>query len=131
DVIIYPHIGGNAQGQVNGIPKGAGAPLPYKKTEATPNLGALDQSDDIRGGMGLEGLMELYKFVNEGGTLITEGSTSTIFPEYNLTNGISVENPAQLFARGTILRGVITDPKSPLVYGYEGTTLPVYFSQSP
>jgi zinc carboxypeptidase len=131
DVIIFPHVGGNAQGQVNGIPKGAGAPLPYKKTEATPNLGALDQSDDIRGGMGLEGLTELYKFVQEGGTLITEGSTATIFPDYNLTSGITVENPAGLFARGSILRGLVTDPKSPLVYGYEGTSLPVYFSQSP
>ncbi|HEY9383859.1 MAG TPA: M14 family zinc carboxypeptidase [Gemmatimonadales bacterium] len=131
DVIIFPHVGGNAQGQVNGIPKAGGSPLPYKKTDATPNLGALDQSDDIRGGMGLEGLMELYKFVQEGGTLITEGSTATIFPEYNLTPGITVENPTGLFARGTILRGVITDTKSPLAYGYEGTQLPIYFSQSP
>ncbi|HEV8598947.1 MAG TPA: M14 family zinc carboxypeptidase [Gemmatimonadales bacterium] len=131
DVIIFPHVGGNAQGQVNGIPKGAGAPLPYKKTEATPNLGALDQSDDIRGGMGLEGLMELYRFVQEGGTLITEGSTATIFPEYNLTSGVTVENPSGLFARGSILRGMVTDPKSPLAYGFEGTSLPVYFSQSP
>jgi len=131
DVIVFPHVGGNAQGQVNGIPKAGGAPLPYKKTDATPNLGALDQSDDIRGGMGLEGLMELYKFVQDGGTLITEGSTATIFPEYNLTSGITVENPSGLFARGTILRGVITDPKSPLAYGYDGTQLPIYFSQSP
>ena len=45
-------------------------PLPYKKTSATPNLGALDSSDDIRGGMGIEGLAELSKFVREGGTLI-------------------------------------------------------------
>ena len=37
--------------------------------------------------------MELYKFVQEGGTLITEGSTATIFPEYNLTSGITVESP--------------------------------------
>ncbi|HEV8151086.1 MAG TPA: M14 family zinc carboxypeptidase [Gemmatimonadales bacterium] len=131
DVIIFPHVGGNAQSQVNGIPKAGGAPLPYKKSEATPNLGALDQSDDIRGGMGLEGLLELYKFVQEGGTLITEGSTATIFPEYNFTTGITVENPPQLFARGTILRGIIADPKSPLAYGYEGTSLPIYFSQSP
>jgi hypothetical protein len=36
-----------------------------------------------------------------------------------------------LFARGTILRGVITDKKSPLVYGYVQTDLPVYFSQAP
>src|SRR4029453_16856957 len=112
DVIIFPHVGGNAQGQVNGIPKGGGAPLPYKKTDATPNLGALDQSDDIRGGMGLEGLAELKKFVEQGGTLIVEGSTATIFPEYGLTNGVTVEEPAQLFARGTILRGIVSDRKS-------------------
>ena len=131
DVIVFPHVGGNAQSQVNGIPKGGGAPLPYKKTDATPSFGALDQSDDIRGGMGFEGLMELYKFVQEGGTLITEGSTATIFPEYNLTNGISVESPSGLFVRGSILRGIVTDPKSPLAYGYEGTQIPVYFSQAP
>ncbi len=131
DVVIFPHVGGNAQGQVNGISKGAGAPLPYRKSQATPNLGALDQSDDIRGGMGLEGLMELYKFVSEGGTLITEGSTATIFPEYNLTSGVTVETPSGLFARGTLLRGMIVDKKSPLAYGYEGSQLPVYFSQNP
>ncbi len=131
DVIVYPHVGGNAQSQVNGIPKTGTTPLPYKKTDATPNLGGIDQSDDIRGGMGLEGLMELYKFVEAGGTLITEGSTATIFPEYNLTTGLTVETPTQLFARGTLLRGMIVDRKSPLVYGYEGSQLPVYFSQNP
>jgi hypothetical protein len=131
DVIIFPHVGGNAQSQVTGIPKGGGAALPYKKTDATPNLGALDQSDDIRGGMGLEGLMELHKFVTEGGTLITEGGTSTIFPEYNLTSGIAVETPSDLFVRGSILRGIVTDSRSPLAYGHEGRQIPVYFSQSP
>ncbi len=59
-------------------------PLPYRKTDETPNLGFLDSSDDIRGGMGLEGLAELAKFVREGGTLITEGSTAAIFPDYGL-----------------------------------------------
>jgi hypothetical protein len=131
DVIIFPHVGGTAQSQVAGTPKTGSLPLPYKKTEATPNLGYMDQSDDIRGGMGIEGLMNLYKFVEEGGTLITEGSTSTIFPEYNLTPGITIETPPELFARGTILRGIISDKKSPLVYGYEGTQLPVYFNQAP
>jgi hypothetical protein len=116
---------------VAGTPKTGTLPLPYKKSDATPNLGYMDQSDDIRGGMGIEGLMNLYKFVEEGGTLITEGATSQIFPEYNLTSGITVETPADLFARGSILRGIISDKKSPLVYGYEGTQLPVYFSQTP
>ena len=131
DVIIFPHVGGTAQSQVAGTPKTGTLPLPYKKTDATPNLGYMDQSDDIRGGMGIEGLMNLYKFVEEGGTLITEGSTATIFPEYNLTTGVTVETPTELFARGSILRGIISDKKSPLVYGYEGTQLPVYFNQSP
>ena len=131
DVIIFPHVGGTAQSQVVGTPKTGTLPLPYKKSDATPNLGYMDQSDDIRGGMGLEGLMNLYKFVEEGGTLITEGSTATIFPEYNLSPGITIETPTELFARGTILRGIISDKKSPLVYGYDGTQLPVYFNQAP
>jgi hypothetical protein len=131
DVIIFPHIGGNAQGQVNGIPRNGKAPLPYRKTAQTPNLGAQDQSDDIRGGMGVEGLFELYKFVQQGGTLLTEGSTATIFPEYGFTNGITIESSAQLFARGSIMRGRIADKKSPIVYGYEGDQLPIYFNQDP
>jgi hypothetical protein len=132
DVIIFPHVGGNAQSQVNGIAMNpAQPPLPYKKTEATPNLGALDQSDDIRGGMGIEGLTELAKFVKEGGTLLVEGSTTVIFPEYGLTTGITIEEPSTLFARGSVYRGMITDKKSPIAYGYEGTQLPVYFNQAP
>jgi hypothetical protein len=130
DVIIYPHVGGSAQAQVNGIPKTGSTPLPYKKTADTPNLGAVDEADDIRGGMGWEGLMELVKFVREGGTLITEGATSTIFPEYNVTSGISIESPDGLFVRGSVMRGVVSDRRSPIAYGYDAQ-VPVYFSQDP
>src|SRR5262249_51055104 len=104
---------------------------PYKKTESTPNLGYVDQSDDIRGGMGVEGLVELVRFVRDGGTLITEGSTATIFPEYGLTTGVTVEEPAQLFVRGSLVRGKFTDMKSPIAYGYGSAEVPVYFNQSP
>ena len=131
DVIIFPHVGGTAQSQVNGMPVTGGAPLPYKKTAESPNLAFVDSSEDIRGGMGLQGLLELAKFVQDGGTLITEGSTTTIFPEYAIGNGVTVENPARLFVRGSILRGKITDRKSPIAYGYDQTDLPVYFSQGP
>jgi hypothetical protein len=130
DVIVYPHVGGTAQSQVNGIPKSAGAPLPYRKTADTPNLGRIDEADDIRGGMGWEGLMELVKFVREGGTLITEGATSTIFPEYNISNGVTVESPPGLFVRGSVMRGVFADRRSPIAYGYDAQ-VPVYFNQDP
>ncbi|MBI3569029.1 MAG: hypothetical protein HY084_12605 [Gemmatimonadetes bacterium] len=131
DVIIYPHVSGNAQSMVSGVPMTPGPAIPYKKSEKFPALGYPDSTDDIRGGMGIEGLMNLYHFVQDGGTLITEGATATLFPEYNLTPGVTVENPAGLFARGTILRGIIADAKSPLVYGIGATQIPVYFSQAP
>jgi hypothetical protein len=131
DVLIFPHVGGSAVSQVNGMPKVGNSPLPYKKTAESPNLGYVDQSDDIRGGMGVEGLVELVKFVQDGGTLITEGSTAIIFPEYGITTGVTVEEPAALFVRGSILRSKITDMKSPIAYGYGSTDLPVYFNQSP
>ncbi len=132
DVIILPSIGGSAISQVNGIPKNDNQPaLPYQKTERTPNLGANDSSDDIRGGMGMDGLLELARFVQAGGTLIVEGSTATIFPAYGLTTGVTVEEPQALFARGSVMRGMISDKKSPIVYGYDGSQLPIYFNQSP
>jgi hypothetical protein len=130
DVIVFPHIGGNAQSQVAGIARTGKMALPYKKTTETPNLGGIDEADDIRGGMGWEGLMELVKFVQAGGTLLVEGSTSTIFPEYNVTSGITVESPEGLFARGSVMRGVVADRRSPIAYGFDAQ-LPVYFNQDP
>jgi hypothetical protein len=131
DVIVYPHVGGTPQAMINGIPMTGEHPVPYRKSELTPNLGTLDESDDIRGGMGMEGLMALVAFVQQGGTLIVEGATSTIFPEYGITSGITVESSDRLFARGSIMRGMIADRTSPIVYGYEGEALPIYFNQNP
>ncbi len=129
DVIIFPHVGGTPESQVNGV-QGA-EPIPYKKTELTPNLGVQDSSDDIRGGMGFEGLINLMKFVQEGGLLITEGSTSTIFPEYKLISGVTVEEPTGLFARGVVMKAQFADRKSPIAYGYDSDNLAVYFSSGP
>ncbi len=130
DVIIFPHVGGTAQSQVAGLPM-TGDPIPYKKTDLTPNLGVQDSADDIRGGMGFEGLVNLMKFVEEGGLLITEGSTSLIFPEYNLLPGVTIEEPEGLFARGIVVKGVFADRTSPIAYGYDSENLPVYFSSGP
>ncbi len=129
DVIIFPHVGGTAESQVNGV-QGA-EPIPYKKTELTPNLGVQDSSDDIRGGMGFEGLINLMKFVQEGGLLITEGATSVIFPDYKLVSGVAVEQPTGLFARGVVMKAQFADRNSPIAYGYDSDNLAVYFSSGP
>jgi len=127
DVIVYPHVGGDALSQIEGIEMEGTLPLPYRKTEETPNFGYMDESDDIRGGMGLEGLMELAAFVREGGTLLVEGSTTSILPEFGITSGVNVEDPDGLVAPGSIHRGMITDRSSPIAYGYEGDQVPVYY----
>ena len=46
DVLIFPHVGGSAVSQVNGMPKTGNTPLPYRKTAETPNLGSEDETDD-------------------------------------------------------------------------------------
>ncbi|MGD2046304.1 MAG: M14 family zinc carboxypeptidase [Gemmatimonadota bacterium] len=127
DVIIYPHVGGSAQAHLDGFPMDGELPLPYQRTDSTPNLGGIDESEDIRGGMGLQGLLALEEFVREGGLLLTEGSTASVFPEFGLTPGVATEDPDALVAPGSIDRGVIVDPASPLAYGYEGVQLPVFY----
>jgi hypothetical protein len=127
DVIVYPHVGGSAQAHLDGFPMSGELPLPYQRTDSTPNLGGIDESADIRGGMGLEGLVELARFVREGGTLIVEGSTASIFPEFGLTPGVTVEDPDGLVAPGSIHRGIIVDAASPLAYGFDGVQLPVFY----
>ena len=67
DVILFPPVG-RASGQqiVTGLPM-YGNPLPWKTTELTPNIGKIDSTDDMRPGMGWQGLANLQKFVRDGG----------------------------------------------------------------
>ncbi|HEY9229813.1 MAG TPA: M14 family zinc carboxypeptidase, partial [Gemmatimonadaceae bacterium] len=119
DVIVYPHGGSGVGGGGGGRGGAANDPVPYKSTKEFPSLGFPDSTDDVRGALGEEGMKSLYAFIQKGGTLITEGNTSGILPDMNLTTGVKTEPAAGLFARGTILRGIIADAKSPLVYGYQ------------
>jgi hypothetical protein len=130
DVIVFPHAGGSGPAIVNGGVQGA-EPIPYTKSDDTPNLGVEDSTDDMRGSIGIEGVMELYKFVQQGGVLITEGGTATIFPEYNLTPGVTVEQADGLYVRGSVLKTILGDKTSPILYGYDQNALAVYFNQSP
>ncbi|MDO6416788.1 M14 family zinc carboxypeptidase [Sphingomonas sp. BIUV-7] len=131
DVLIYPTVANSGREQFVGVEKNGKDPIPYKKTAMTPNLGAIDSADDIRGGVGGAGLEALRTFVQEGGTLIADGSTVEMLSGYGYTQGVNVVQPSELYSKGSIMRGMITDQTSPIVYGYEGKQLPIYFSQSP
>ena len=131
DVIIYPNVGSTAQDQITGVAMNGTKPIPYKKTALTPHLGALDSADDIRGGLGADGLAELKKFVEQGGTLIGDGSTVEMLAQYGIAAGVSVAETPKLYTKGAVMRGVFKDKASPLAYGYAGGEMPVYFSQAP
>jgi len=129
DVILFPPTGGNNASQeiVNGLPPGP--PLPWKKTELTPNL-TVDQTDDMRPGLGLTGVENLTKFVEDGGLLITSRDTSVWAVEYGLARWVRVVAPQKLRAPGTILSASVAEKSSPIVTGYD-ETIPLYFSNAP
>jgi Zinc carboxypeptidase len=131
DVIIYPTVGSSARDQVVGVAMNGDVAIPYKKSELTPNLGVLDSADDIRGGLGADGLAELQKFVKAGGTLIGDGSTVDMLANYGVAAGVTTAVPPELYTKGALMRGVFTDQASPIAYGYVGKELPIYFADTP
>ncbi len=130
DVIIFPPLGGSAQQIVNGIPM-RGEAIPWKKSELTPNLGnSPDQTDDMRGGMGMAGIMNLQKFVEAGGLFVVVTNNARIPIDYGMISGVSIQEPRQLQARGSVFTAQFSDRKSPIAYGYD-ETVPIYFNQAP
>ena len=130
DVILFAPTGGaNSSTEiVNGLPPGP--PLPWRKTELTPNLGGTDETDDMRPGLGLSGVDHLTRFVEDGGLLITARDTSIWAVQYGLARWVRVIEPQKLRAPGTILLASITDKKSPIAAGYDDT-MPVYYAGAP
>lgn len=127
DVILFPPAGGSSQSIVNGIPM-LGDPIPWKPSEAMPNLGGPAQTDDIRGGIELQGVLNIQKFVNAGGLFIFVGNTCRIPIDYGIVNGVSVFTPNLLNAPGGVyLTEKVTD--SPVLKGY-GDTLGTYFNMN-
>ena len=65
NVIVMPHQGTGGKSIVYELPK-LSKPLPYKKSDQFKSFGNYTETDDVRGGMGLEGAAEFQKFVDEG-----------------------------------------------------------------
>jgi hypothetical protein len=129
DVILFAPVGRNALAIINGMPI-YGNPLPWKKTELTPNLGRIDETDDMRPGLGWSGLQNLQKFVKDGGLFITVDDTSEFAVNYGFTQGVAANRSQRLRAIGDILRIKTVDPASPVAYGY-GDSLAMYCFNGP
>jgi hypothetical protein len=114
DVILFGPGGG---GVVEGQPMWR-TPIPYKTTPDTPNLASWAQTDDTRIGMGFEGLINLRKFVADGGVFLGADSSAQFAISNNLTYGVNAVTPGTATrVVGSLLRTKLVDDTSPIVYG--------------
>ena len=131
DLILVPNQMRSAKALVTDIPKGD-KPLPYTKTDKFKFLGDYGSSDDITGGMGAAGVLELTKFAEGGGVLVTLGTSSAFPPDFGLTPTIDTSNTtAKFYAPGPIVEADILRPENPIFYGYSSATVPVRYANGP
>lgn len=131
DVILIPNQGRTGKGLVFDLEPRA-RPLAYTRTERFQTHGSYGSSEEITGGMGLPGVLELERFVREGGLLITLGQASFFPPEFGLTRRLEASRPsAQFYAPGPIVEAEVVTPTHPLFYGYREKTLPVRYANGP
>ena len=127
DVLLYGHVDLELAEQIHGLPR-SWAPMPFKKTAATPSHGTPAESDDITGGIGWEGLAQLQRFVEEGGLLVTLGSGSVLALEGGIVRGVRRaeggpslrlgQGEAETRTPGAHLRVTFARPDHPVAYGY-------------
>jgi hypothetical protein len=124
DVIIFAPVGhASALEILNGMPMWNN-PMPWQKSELTPNLGAIDNTPDIRPGLGYDGLAHLKKFVEQGGLLITCEDTAQFAIETGLAPGVSVAPRGDARVVGSVLNTVFVAPDNSVAFGY-GASVPV------
>jgi hypothetical protein len=136
DVILFPPTFFGVQQTLSGVPKRTlpdgsdSGPIPWQKSTTTPNLGGVDEAADIRGGLGLEGVAHIKKFVEDGGLFIPIANSAALPIELGLTDTVTIAETHQLQARGMIARATVEDKASPITYGYDDG-VGVYFNQAP
>ena len=111
DVIIFPPVTSSLPTLINGVRKRLlddgsdfGGPVPFKSTKLTPNLGGVDDSDDIRGGLGFEGLAHLKTFVEKGGVFVPITESAQLPVGLGMVEHVTIAETRQLRANGSVLR---------------------------
>ncbi len=131
DVVLIPNQGRTAKGLVFDV-EPRGEPRAYTKTDRYRFLGDYGSSEDMTGGMGIEGVLELQRFVDGGGLLVTLGAASYVPPEYGLTREIDARGPGSgFYAPGPLVEAEINQPRHPIFYGYDTTETPVRYANGP
>ena len=131
DVIVMPNQSGTAKRLVFDI-ESRGKALAYKRSEQFKNLGMYGESDDITGGMGIEGVAEFDRFVKAGGVLVTLGAASYFATDFGVAPNVeATRTSAQFYAPGPIIDAEILRPENPIFYGYDRKLIPVRYASGP
>src|SRR5690348_11591999 len=119
DVILFGPVGyAGTRLTIDGLPM-YGNPMPWQKTELTPNLGRIDSTPDVRPGLGETGVANLKRFVADGGLLITSEDTARFAIDVGLAPGVSESKAGDLHVVGSVLRANLVDKNSPIAAGYD------------
>ncbi len=131
DVILFPHQGSRSTAKriLQGVDPSKG-PIAYTRTAEYPSHGTPDESEDITGGMGFAGLAALRSFVEDGGTLLTIGSASTVSVGFGFLRDVNLSPVGSRFIPGSILAAKVKDASNPITYGYD-SEFPVYHQWGP
>ncbi len=116
DVIIFPPGTGNNRAMIDGS-AATGRPIPWKNSPDFPNIGTWAQTDDIRIGMGLEGMIKIRDFLRGGGVVIGATTGAQFAMEQGFAAGVTEATPPRREVDGSLLRSRLIDMTSPLVYG--------------
>src|SRR5262249_46363084 len=127
-VILFPPVGINASANaiIQGTPTAWGNPLPWKNTPLTPNLvGKNDSTEDMRPGLGLDGVAKLESFVERGGVLLTVDDTAQFAISIGMGTGVNAARSEKMKIVGAVVGTQLVDAASPIAYGYD-EKIPAY-----
>ena len=131
DILLVPNQARSSKALITDIPKGK-IPLAYTKTDKFKFLGDYGSSDDITGGMGVQGIAEFQKFTEQGGLLVTLGTSSAFPADFGITPRIDAATTTpKFYAPGPIVEAEITQPTNPIFYGYSSKVIPVRYANGP
>jgi hypothetical protein len=131
DVIVFSNCRGRKGADiVSELDPAERGLLSFVKSKEFKHLGTPDSSEDITGGMGLEGVTNLQKFAEQGGLLIALQNPVRVAVDYGLVRGIDIYNTSPAFYNpGSLLKAEVINEKHPLCYGY-GKEIAIYRSHS-
>jgi hypothetical protein len=121
DVILVPTAGGQGPQWIHGVDKKWG-PLPFTKTAEYTSHGTPSNTTDMTGGPGFQGLAELERFLDQGGTLITIENATRLATETGLIRELQDHSASGLFHPGSIVTAKARRPSHPVMYGFPETT---------